>query len=228
MWEVEGSDTAIAPPVSIAGQRGTAYLWKVEARTGWDRWVASELVEFSASAYREDPVMPSRRRVRRAFTASALAILSVACSDEVARRAGFATTEVRSAELDQSPIPVSQLGCLRSVSSRRRLLASLPPSPQTPAAKSPMYRYQREASRRRSVSRFVTSLPAPRRHRPGLVRGRRVRSDSGCRESRRRARAQNSSSDGATVRVSSDCPKAPATESRAHQPAERSDRRRAQ
>ena len=50
VWEVEGTDTAVARPDSIAGQRGTAYLWKVEARTGWDRWVASELVEFSASS----------------------------------------------------------------------------------------------------------------------------------------------------------------------------------
>jgi len=49
VWEAEGSDTAMARPDSIAGQSGTAYLWKVEARTGWDRWVASELVEFSAA-----------------------------------------------------------------------------------------------------------------------------------------------------------------------------------
>ena len=49
VWEVEGTDTAVARPDSIAGKRGTAYLWKVEARTGWDRWVASELVEFSAA-----------------------------------------------------------------------------------------------------------------------------------------------------------------------------------
>lgn len=49
MWEVEGNDTAVARPDSIAGQRGTAYLWKVEARTGWNRWVASELVEFSVA-----------------------------------------------------------------------------------------------------------------------------------------------------------------------------------
>ena len=49
VWEVEGTDTAVARPDPLPRQRGTAYLWKVEARTGWDRWVASELVEFSAA-----------------------------------------------------------------------------------------------------------------------------------------------------------------------------------
>jgi len=49
VWEVEGSDTMAVRPDSIAGQRGATYLWKVEARTGWDRWVASELVEFSVA-----------------------------------------------------------------------------------------------------------------------------------------------------------------------------------
>jgi hypothetical protein len=49
LWETEGSDTTVARPDSIAGQRGATYLWKVEARTGWDRWVASDLVEFSVA-----------------------------------------------------------------------------------------------------------------------------------------------------------------------------------
>jgi hypothetical protein len=47
MWEAEASDTAVAPPRSLALAAGATFLWKVEARTGWDRWVASELVEFS-------------------------------------------------------------------------------------------------------------------------------------------------------------------------------------
>jgi hypothetical protein len=47
MWEAEASDTVIVPPLSIALPAGATFLWKVEARTGWDRWVASELVEFS-------------------------------------------------------------------------------------------------------------------------------------------------------------------------------------
>ena len=49
VWEAEGSDTAVALPRSILDGRGTALLWKVEARTGWDRWVASELIEFSVA-----------------------------------------------------------------------------------------------------------------------------------------------------------------------------------
>jgi hypothetical protein len=49
VWEAEGNDTIAVRPDSIAGQRGATYLWKVEARTGWDRWVASELVEFSVA-----------------------------------------------------------------------------------------------------------------------------------------------------------------------------------
>jgi hypothetical protein len=55
VWEVAGSDTAMAPPVSFAGKRGTAYLWKVEARTGRDRWVASELIEFSLTPTGRNP-----------------------------------------------------------------------------------------------------------------------------------------------------------------------------
>lgn len=47
VWQTEGIDTAVALPVSLPRESGTAYFWKVEARTGWDRWVASELVAFS-------------------------------------------------------------------------------------------------------------------------------------------------------------------------------------
>ena len=47
VWEAEGSDTVMASPKSVIGERG--YLWKVEARTGWDRWVESGLMEFLVS-----------------------------------------------------------------------------------------------------------------------------------------------------------------------------------
>jgi hypothetical protein len=49
VWEAEGSDTVVVKPASIAGNRGIVYLWKVEARTGWDRWVSSEMIDFSVS-----------------------------------------------------------------------------------------------------------------------------------------------------------------------------------
>ena len=54
VWEAEGSDTVMVKPATMAGHRG-AYLWKVEARTGWDRWVASELIEFSITRVERIP-----------------------------------------------------------------------------------------------------------------------------------------------------------------------------
>ena len=50
VWEAEGPDTAMVKPATIAGNRGAVFLWKVEARTGWDRWVSSELIEFSITS----------------------------------------------------------------------------------------------------------------------------------------------------------------------------------
>lgn len=47
VWEAAGLDTAMAPPASITHRRNTACFWKVEARTSRDRWVESELFEFS-------------------------------------------------------------------------------------------------------------------------------------------------------------------------------------
>lgn len=47
VWETQRSDTSALLPDSVHLQRGARYLWKVEAQTSWDRWVGSELVEFS-------------------------------------------------------------------------------------------------------------------------------------------------------------------------------------
>lgn len=55
VWETEVSDTVVVPPASIGTERGTAYLWKVEARTSWDRWVSSELIEFLVAPTRRIP-----------------------------------------------------------------------------------------------------------------------------------------------------------------------------
>jgi hypothetical protein len=41
------TDTAFAVPSRLARAVATPYLWKVEARTGWDRWVASDWQEFT-------------------------------------------------------------------------------------------------------------------------------------------------------------------------------------
>jgi hypothetical protein len=47
LYESQLADTVAALPDSITLIAGPRYLWKVEARTGWDRWSASRLVEFS-------------------------------------------------------------------------------------------------------------------------------------------------------------------------------------
>lgn len=46
LFETELADTVATLPDSIRLAPGETYLWKVEARTGWDRWSASELAEF--------------------------------------------------------------------------------------------------------------------------------------------------------------------------------------
>lgn len=47
LYERELADTVVALPDSILLAPGRSYLWKVEARTGWNRWAGSKLVEFT-------------------------------------------------------------------------------------------------------------------------------------------------------------------------------------
>lgn len=47
VYETQTADTVVALPGSVSLERGRGYFWKVEARTGWNRWSASELVDFS-------------------------------------------------------------------------------------------------------------------------------------------------------------------------------------
>jgi len=47
LYETEVADTLAALPDSLVLRPGPAYLWKVEARTGWNRWTASELTRFT-------------------------------------------------------------------------------------------------------------------------------------------------------------------------------------
>ena len=47
LYEVQVADTAVAIPDSVTIVPARSYLWKVEARTGWDRWASSQLVQFS-------------------------------------------------------------------------------------------------------------------------------------------------------------------------------------
>lgn len=50
LYEVQVGDTVVPLPDSVRLVAGRTYLWKVEGRTAWDRWSASDLVEFSIPA----------------------------------------------------------------------------------------------------------------------------------------------------------------------------------
>ncbi len=50
VYETQLTDTAATLPDSVTLAAGPPYLWKVEARAGWDRWSGSELVRFSIAA----------------------------------------------------------------------------------------------------------------------------------------------------------------------------------
>lgn len=50
LYETQVPDTAVTLPDSVVVIPGQSHLWKVEARTGWDRWAASDLVEFRVAA----------------------------------------------------------------------------------------------------------------------------------------------------------------------------------
>jgi hypothetical protein len=52
VWETQTPDTAAQLPDSIRIRTRATYLWKVEAQTGWNRWVSSDLVEFSVGSPR--------------------------------------------------------------------------------------------------------------------------------------------------------------------------------
>ena len=50
-YEARATDTLAALPDSLVLVAGRHYLWKVEARTGFDRWITSELVDFSVAGH---------------------------------------------------------------------------------------------------------------------------------------------------------------------------------
>jgi hypothetical protein len=55
LYQRELRDTATAVPDSIRLIPDSSYFWKVEARTGWDRWVSSGWEQFTIA-----PAVPSR------------------------------------------------------------------------------------------------------------------------------------------------------------------------
>jgi hypothetical protein len=44
-WDTSTADTVVALPPEARPAPGAVYYWKVEARTDWNRWTASELIE---------------------------------------------------------------------------------------------------------------------------------------------------------------------------------------
>jgi hypothetical protein len=47
VWQADVRDTVHALPPEITGAAGRLLLWEVQARTGWDRWVISDLAELT-------------------------------------------------------------------------------------------------------------------------------------------------------------------------------------
>ena len=47
IYETQTRDSSTVVPDSIHLEPRQPYFWKMEAQTGWNRWVASELIEFS-------------------------------------------------------------------------------------------------------------------------------------------------------------------------------------
>jgi anti-sigma factor RsiW len=52
LWRWETADTVAALADTVRLRAGAPYFWKVEAETGFDRWVASDLVDFTLAAPR--------------------------------------------------------------------------------------------------------------------------------------------------------------------------------
>lgn len=46
VWEGESPDTTLPMPPAPTLQRGSTYLWRVQARSAFNRWASSDLVEF--------------------------------------------------------------------------------------------------------------------------------------------------------------------------------------
>ena len=45
LWETGTVDTTVALPEAVKLLPGAVYYWKVEARTDWNRWTASDMIE---------------------------------------------------------------------------------------------------------------------------------------------------------------------------------------
>jgi len=52
VWRLETVDTVAALPETVRLRAGAPYFWKVDAETGFDRWVGSELSDFTVGVLR--------------------------------------------------------------------------------------------------------------------------------------------------------------------------------
>ena len=50
IWESQTRDTSAALPTGITLRERSSYYWRIEAQTDWNRWVASDLIEFSIAS----------------------------------------------------------------------------------------------------------------------------------------------------------------------------------
>jgi hypothetical protein len=49
LYEEQVVDSTLILPDSVRLEAGRPYLWRVQARMGWDRWIASDLMAFRIS-----------------------------------------------------------------------------------------------------------------------------------------------------------------------------------
>lgn len=49
IWQVDTQETYAALPDTVQLEPSALYLWQVDARVDWDRWVSSQLVRFRVS-----------------------------------------------------------------------------------------------------------------------------------------------------------------------------------
>lgn len=47
IWESQTTDTSVALPGSVHLHPRVPYFWQVEAQTSWNRWITSDVVEFT-------------------------------------------------------------------------------------------------------------------------------------------------------------------------------------
>jgi hypothetical protein len=47
VWQADIRDTVHALPLEITASGERSLLWEVQARTGWDRWVFSDIAELT-------------------------------------------------------------------------------------------------------------------------------------------------------------------------------------